>query len=132
LLNRRVISILVLLAVGVQTLPVRVCAVEQAVTGRSCHDREIAPTARAACFVPAAAQLDGHADSSGGHHDAACQCETPKDETDRNVAVAVPDLIPAFTAPLDLKLVVLDHVHLPAAEPPPDDVAVAVTLPLLN
>jgi hypothetical protein len=120
---------LVLLALGVQTLPVRVCAVEHVVTGSSCHD---VPSAAVVFSSSADARFDGHA-RSDGQHDSGCQCEGPRGELDRHVPFQAPgDHVPAVAALINLQRVVVDHLPLTAAVPPPDAAAAAVTLPLLN
>jgi hypothetical protein len=131
-LIRRAVTILLFLALNVQTLPVRVCAVEQIVTGRSCHD---AVPAVAGCERQTAAAepaLDGHAGPSQHHH-SDCQCEKPKGELNRSGPVTVPiDFVPAASASFDPSLFCAERLFLPTAQPSPDNVSGALLLPLLN
>ena len=124
----RGIVILLLLAVGVQALPFRTCAVEQALLGQSCHDDGVATADRG--DSDRASGFDGHA--TDGPREPNCPCETPKGELNRHVPVDAPvDFIAtAHTLPdLSLALNTLDFV--PVVEPPPDKAAPKVTLPLL-
>jgi hypothetical protein len=128
-LIRRSVIILILVALGVQTLPVRVCAVEQAVTGSSCHDL---PSAEGAFSSFADPRFDGHV-RSDGQHEPECQCGGPKGELDRHVPFQTQgDHFPPVEAHPDLQRIIIDHPLLTAAVPPPDAAAAAVTLPLLN
>jgi hypothetical protein len=124
---RRVVAILVVASLAVQTLPVRACAIAKAMTGTSCHDVGHAAPAAAAGFG-----LDGHA-GTGGPHDTGCQCDTPKGEVDRHIAVAVHfDLFPAAGATFYMTLTAADRPALPTTTPPPDSAPAAIILPLLN
>jgi hypothetical protein len=123
---------LVLVAVSVQTLPVRVCAVEQAVAGGNCHDEHRDRSGVEGRADAVAGSLDGHAGSTGDH-DAGCLCEMPKGELDRHVPAAVPvDLVPVVAVPSDLQLVLAYDRSLPPVDRPPDVGRVGLTLPLLN
>jgi hypothetical protein len=125
-LLRRNVVILLLLAVGIQTLPLRACAVEQAISGQSCHD-DVAADGR---LSHTAQGLDGHATDGPGHAD--CRCELPKGDVDRHVPVGTPlDLVAPFPLLPDLTLPPTSLAAVPPAGPPPEQCTAPVTLPLL-
>jgi hypothetical protein len=128
-LRRRVAAILLLLTVGMQSLPNQICAAEQALTGHSCHDDDLAVAD--AHSVTGMNGFDGHA-SSQGQHDPGCACELPKSELNRHVPADAPvDLLPASALPLGADLPPASPTVVPAPEPQPDVVARTLTLPLL-
>jgi hypothetical protein len=122
-------SILILLiAVGVQALPLRVCAVEQALSGQSCHDVGASVNGAACAAAPG---LDGHAGDRPC--DANCRCEMPSGQLNRHIpSTAQLDLLPASVAVLDLHL---SRANLTKALPPcspPGTATSTVILPLLT
>jgi hypothetical protein len=128
---RGLLIFLLLVAVGVQTLPLRVCAVEQALAGRSCHDNRGAVVSQNDTSLIVDNGSHGHA-ATDGEPDRACRCEMPKGGVDRHVPPDAPvDFLPAHATPLDLGLISASLVLLPAAEQPPSMLAASVNLPLL-
>jgi hypothetical protein len=128
---RALIILLLLVGVGIQTLPLRVCAVEQALAGNSCHDDHHRPALHQGARLSIVDALDGHA-STGGDSDPACRCELPKGGFDRQLRPDVPiDLLPTVLIPLDLGSACARAIILPAVDQPPNLAAKPVTLPLL-
>jgi hypothetical protein len=124
---RGFVIFLVIMAVGVQTLPLRACALEQAVAGRSCHERDGAVVESDI----ADNGVHGHA-AADGESDRNCRCEMPKGGVDRHMPPDAPvDLLPARATPLALSLVLVSARLVPAVERPPSVAADSVTLPLL-
>ena len=122
---RRVLLTFSLVAVLIQALPLRACALELALTGGNCH-------ATGAEDLTSQG-MDGHAGTDGHAHDPACPCETPKASMDRlqPIAVHAVDLLPALS-PLQLEaLVQQDACSSPTLQPPRAGVC-GVQLPLLN
>jgi hypothetical protein len=127
-LLRRGTILLLLFAVVVQALPLRVCAIEQAVSGNSCHEQGIRPGQR-----PAAASGDGSGHAAGAVPcDAACPCEKPKGELDRHVPPVEPvDFTPCAVFHPDLDWSPIPTPVSSLVERPPQGVAPSVILPLL-
>lgn len=121
---------ILLVGVGVQTLPLRLCAVEQVLAGHSCHDRH-QPAAGVGANASIQDALEGH-DATGGKPDPACRCELPKGGFDRQLRPDVPvDLLPTLVIPIDLESACARAVVVPAVEQPPNAAATSVNLPLL-
>ena len=128
---RALVIFLLLVAVGIQTLPLRVCAVEQALAGRSCHDNSGALVEQNDAQLIVDNGPHGHA-ATDGKPDRTCRCEMPKGGVDRHVPPDSPlDLVPAQAAPLDLGLVLVSAAFVPTVEQPPNVAAASVSLPLL-
>jgi hypothetical protein len=130
---RGFVIFLLLVGVGVQTLPLRVCAVEQAIAGQSCHDHDTVAVQRTETGSTDLKGFDGHA-AAGGESDQTCRCELPKGGLDRHVRPDAPiDLLPAQIIPVDLVFATANHTFVPAAlEQSPSAATAAITLPLLT
>jgi hypothetical protein len=129
---RGFVIFLLVMGVVVQTLPLRACALEQAVAGRSCHERDGTGVEHDEAPLIADNGLHGHA-ATDGESDRNCRCEMPKAGVDRHVPADAPvDLLPAQAKSLDVSLALVSAVIVPALEQPPSVAANAVSLPLLN
>jgi hypothetical protein len=128
---RGLVIFLVLVGVGVQTLPLRVCAVEQTLAGQSCHDRD-GGTAGQSATPLVDTGVHGHTAASDGESDRTCRCEIPKGGVNRHVPPDAPvDLLPAHATPLELSFVLASAVSAPTIDQPPNAAAASVNLPLL-
>jgi hypothetical protein len=128
---RGLVIFLLLMGVGGQALPLRVCVVEQTLVGRSCHDQDGPIVQRSDAPFVVDNGLHDHT-AADGESDRTCRCEMPKGGVNRHVSPDAPvDLLPANAAPVELSLVLASAVFIPTIEQPPKVAAASVNLPLL-
>jgi hypothetical protein len=120
----RVIMFFTILTVLLQSAPLRLCAMQEQITGTNCHGRS------------------GHHDRSNQDHSDAhvpcdrgpsCQCQLPRVDADKANSASMPELLPPLWATVsvadELDAYGLASVAAPARPP---DIPLAVQLPLLN
>lgn len=88
------IHLFCILAILIQSLPLRVCALEKLAFGSNCHEREV--TAAAVRHVPDcdASHIDENTAASSSDHPSTCLCETPKSPVKvQQLNVALPPVL---------------------------------------
>jgi hypothetical protein len=127
-LVRSFLTILLFLGIATHTLPLRLCAMTEFLSGSSCHSTQ---DADGMCDSELA-QVDGHASAPDHSHHSTCLCEAPQAGVNRH-------LVPAAHFHLAMhSLSPLDVARGPVAvdiatpiDPPPDPPSASVNLPLL-
>ena len=118
------ITFFTILTVLIQSAPLRLCAMQEQITGTNCHGHS--------GFHDRSNQdySDAHVPCDRGP---SCQCQLPRVDADKAKGAAMPDLLPPLWATVSVADELDAHGLASVAAPArPPDIPLTVQLPLLN